>query len=515
MLNLQPLVLATLFVRRALCLSATIPVSAPSTAPTLAPDLVSLSIEQDRWTDWAGTTEQNSFFFNTLDNLAQITGTPPRIRIGADSEDHTNFDPNVQFSEATFPAWTSTTPYPEASDVLVGDGFYQAAQFLPPNTRVTWGLNLRANNMTAAYLEAKSLIKAFSSSAVKNAGITLDSIEIGNEADDYGISLSDYVSRWNTFASNITAVANLSPSGTTQFWSGAFTSSSHSTTGFSPQGIFAQGMLSSMGGKLIKTISQHHYSGTFCSGNGDLLQNLMTKSSIRGNLTIFNSDISAVHAQGLEYILGETNSYSCHGAPRVSNAAGAAIWALDYALYAPQIGISRLFFHGGIGFKYNLIQPVTLTRSTLTGLDLSPPLAPHIQAQYYTAIIIAEAIGKSSSTRSIELSISDSRTSGYAFYVGNKLTRVVLMNSVAYLSTSSTRGSIQVSLSLTGSGAPTKMTIKRLFIPHADLGSGVTWGGQTYETSTGRVSGTLQTTTVDVSAGVSIQDSEAVLLSFQ
>jgi hypothetical protein len=38
----------------------------------------------------------------------------------------------------------------------------------------------------------------------------------------------------------------------------------------------------------------------------------MTKSTIRGNLTVFTPDIAATHAQGLDYILGETNSYSCH-----------------------------------------------------------------------------------------------------------------------------------------------------------------------------------------------------------
>lgn len=77
----------------------------------------------------------------------------------------------------------------------------------------------------------------------------------------------------------------------------------------------------------------------------------MTKATIRSNLTSFSPDIAAVQAQNLPYILGETNSFSCHGAPNVSNTAGAALWALDYSLFATQIGISRVFFHEGIGFK--------------------------------------------------------------------------------------------------------------------------------------------------------------------
>lgn len=82
----------------------------------------------------------------------------------------------------------------------------------------------------------------------------------------------------------------------------------------------------------------------------------MNKTTIRANLTIFDPDISVTHQKGLDYVLGETNSYSCHGIPGVSNTAGAALWALDYALYASQLGISRVFFHEGIGYKYNMVR---------------------------------------------------------------------------------------------------------------------------------------------------------------
>ena len=38
----------------------------------------------------------------------------------------------------------------------------------------------------------------------------------------------------------------------------------------------------------------------------------MNKTSIRSNLIIFEPDIVATNAKGLAYVLGETNSYSCH-----------------------------------------------------------------------------------------------------------------------------------------------------------------------------------------------------------
>ena len=200
----------------------------------------------------------------------------------------------------------------------------------------------------------------------------------------------------------------------------------------------------------------------------------------------FNPDIAATKAQGLDYILGEVNSYSCHGAPGVSNTAGAALWALDYTLYASQMGVTRVHFHNGIGYKYNFvrhspllsivyrlnrlpiqIQPVTLTRSILDGSPLSQPLAPHVQPAYYAAIIAAEAIGHTGSARAVELSIDDPRIAGYAFYEGKKLVRAVLINSQAYLANNATgsRGTIHVNIQLDGHpGAPSLMAIKRLAI---------------------------------------------------
>ena len=68
----------------------------------------------------------------------------------------------------------------------------------------------------------------------------------------------------------------------------------------------------------------------------------------------------------------ETNSYFNHGVPcelnfeagfhylqrtitAVSDTGGAAVWVVDYTLFAGTLGIANMFFHEGIGFKYNLV----------------------------------------------------------------------------------------------------------------------------------------------------------------
>ena len=191
-----------------------------------------------------------------------------------------------------------------------------------------------------------------------------------------------------------------------------------------------------------------------------------------------------------------------------------------------------------ISFDSNLkfqIQPVTLNRSTLDGSPLSPTLPPHIQPQYYAAIIAAEAIGNSGNTQVIELNITDSRISGYGFYHGGKLTKAILINSLAFFTTTTTaRPSTHVNLTSASFTDCSQMSVKRLFVPyvqffeffpdrllifcvktrHADGTTGLRWGGQTYETSDARVSGSLDISTVNVADGVDIQATEVVMLTF-
>lgn len=508
-------------------LNITIPLDIDLRAtPRYASDQVGFSLEGDRWLDWAGSTSRNTFFYNILSNIKFHTNTPPPVRVGANSEDRTHFNPDVEFSQLQFPAPSFNVPYPEASTIVVGDGYYRASRFLPENTRVTWGLNLGSNNLTAAFLMARSIAKAFTDPDVVDARVRLEAIEIGNEPDLYGnnglrvsgYNISTYISEWATIANNVTTVLGISPLSFTKFLAPSFATTSRTTSGWSPQSLFATGLLNSSSGALIKTISQHKYSGSFCSGSPALLQDLMTKANIRGNITILAPDIAATRAQGLKYILGETNSFACHGAPGVSNVAGAAIWTLDYLLSAAHAGISQVVFHQGIGFKYNFVQPVTLSRDPVTGQPLEVPLPPHIQPQYYAAIIAAEASGASNNVFFVELSVNDPRISAYAFYEGTILISAVFIDSTGYYRNASapgTRRSTHINLVFPRDPFRSTITIKRLSIPFADDTQGLRWGGKTYETSTGLPEGTLQVETAPIRQGFTIQATEVVLLTFQ
>jgi hypothetical protein len=128
--------------------SISIPLTAPPSAVSIYPSHFSFSIEQDRWLSWAGNGLRNDLVYNTLDNIKQLAEEQPWIRIGGDSEDHTIFDSSVQvrsthflvrsqykitiqFAEDIFPESTRNVPYPEASNIAVCDGFYQAVSSFP------------------------------------------------------------------------------------------------------------------------------------------------------------------------------------------------------------------------------------------------------------------------------------------------------------------------------------------------------------------------------------------------
>jgi hypothetical protein len=109
------------------------------------------------------------------------------------------------------------------------------------------------------------------------------------------------------------------------------------------------------------------------------------------------------------------------------------------------------------------IQPITLIRSTTDATPLPQPLLPHVQPQYYAAIIAAEAIGSQGDTRIAELTINDSSVTGYAFYEGSRLVRAVFVNLNAFLESSSTRGQTHLDLAF-ASGSVKSATLKRLAI---------------------------------------------------
>ncbi|KAF9644536.1 glycoside hydrolase family 79 protein [Thelephora ganbajun] len=500
---------------------ANIPTSPPSNSEKLAPTLLSFSLEQDRWPDWAGRHSQNVYTYNALTNYAQLTGQPPKIRVGANTEDRTLWGPNVDLVSTVFPAPNETTPYPEATSMNVGDEYYRLSRFMPRGTHMTWGLNLGYSNVTNAVNMAQSIFRAFSSaSETTRNGVVLDLIELGNESDLYrgkvrpsNWTISQFVQNWIENMTPVARVVKLSVGGPVGVIACSFV-----TRIFTATGSFNAGILDSEPGKYITHISQHWYSGEFCNGGDFHLRSFMSKSAVRGNLTVFNPDITATRSRGLVYVMGETNSIGCHGAPGVSNTAGAALWAIDYTLQAATLGIQEIYYHGGIGFKYNFFQPIALDRSPVNNSHLSPPSQPYLQPPYYAGLVVNTAVGRmagSGMTKIVELELTAPNLSGYAIYEMGKPARAVFVNLNAWLKSDARvreRSVYHIDLSFVSTAKEIK--IKRLDIGYADDTSSLMWGGQSWETREFLVSGREVTETRSRDEGVDIRETEAILIWF-
>jgi len=130
-------------------------------------------------------------------------------------------------------------------------------------------------NLTAAYLQTRSIIKAFGSPQVRDAGIVLDYIAIGNEPDlykphgqrpkTYNVNqwvreyksfttthhwfskIDENIYRWRRFATNISATAGITPSSRTKLLGASFAFSTRTTKGFSPQAAVKHGLLKGPG----------------------------------------------------------------------------------------------------------------------------------------------------------------------------------------------------------------------------------------------------------------------------
>ena len=176
-----------------------------------------------------------------------------------------------QFSGADFPAPSAMIPYPEATNIVVGDAFFSAAQYLPSSK---YSVDLHHHH--GAHLLRHTSRMGFES---RKKGIALEAVEIGNEADLYvndGIRTQGYDEvayvkecvtvtlvyrkdianvpfRWVDFAGNISATLNLTAKSSPHIWSASFAGSSGSTTGFSPQAIIDQGILNTFPGPFITT----------------------------------------------------------------------------------------------------------------------------------------------------------------------------------------------------------------------------------------------------------------------
>ena len=119
-------------------------------------------------------------------------------------------------------------------------------------------------------------------------------------------------------------------------------------------------------------------------------------------------------------IMIKTNTASCSGFPGISDSFGAALWAIDWALTMAYNNFTAALFHvGGQGSYYNPFTAPPTNQSTFRQWTIGPI--------YYSALVMAEAMGPNNASQLVDLTTNDF-TPIYAIYENGAPTKVALFN---------------------------------------------------------------------------------------
>ncbi|KAL7929227.1 glycoside hydrolase family 79 protein [Trichoderma chlorosporum] len=468
-------------------------------AASLFDSYVSLSFELIGFPTFAGTkSHPNAFSHNLMHNLAELQGSGIVVRVGGNSGDRAIYDPTLTTSTAS--ACPNADP---GAWQCIGKTFFESYGGFPAGTRYSHQFNLGAYNSSGwATLEATVPL------ACKALAGQLEFWEVGNEPDLFTGSrrpstynASQYATEWlNTTAHFESYLHKACPQ--------LYNSLKYIAPSLSSPGarLHIDDIFPDEGNatEKITQVSVHNYMNGATVPGVTLQNTLMSHTAVVNSITnhVNYAKTSTIDA---EYIIGEHNSLYGGGASGLSDVFGAALWAMEFSLYAASTGvIKRIHFHQSVGSPYAAWVP----SGNLT-----------TNAPYYGKLAASTFLANSNTinVQTIDLNKDADKDSGYAAYVNGNLRRAAVLNLRQYNSGSGTRGNqtytIQVeprsswkSQILTAAGATDK--------------TGVTFDGFSYDADSNglakRVHGKDCSNIIkaDHSGNLTftVQDSEAIVL---
>ncbi|MCJ1307952.1 hypothetical protein MMC25_001601 [Agyrium rufum] len=534
--------------------------------PPIQGAFVSYAVEFIFFPAFAGNNSSpNTFSDNLLNNIGDITGTKPYVRVGGNTADLAIYDADLPV--ATSESWTITPTSMRPYNVKIGPSFFEGYNSFP-GSRFIHGLNLKNATLSAAGWNSLLNVVPVACSALESSKLLW--WEYGNEPDVYPRPLStwndeSYVRDWqNGTAAIKQALQSSCPDMAADDAYGYVGPSLLGTNQLQPKQLFTDG-LNDQG--TVKEYTQHFYMGDAGSESVTLQSTLMNHTAITSRLARIATAIASLNSPSLTnptdtqspipFTLDEANSLlSGTQAPvNTLNVFGAALWSMDFLLWCATIGLSRVHMQQGSGFLYNSWQPVA---NAGMKVQTSPP--------YYGNVAVAAFLGNITASVPRVVSIpldglngtEKDLASAYAAYIdagdvgAMKLARIAVLNLHAYNATVASndgdaftqRNSIlsrdvraemlpnkaarltrKFTLALPsalGVADGTQVSVQRLVADGSDVKDGISWDGYSYAYELNSGLPVLLTNVtigekVTVQSGmvtVGVRDSEAVVLSF-
>ncbi|TVY82848.1 Beta-glucuronidase [Lachnellula suecica] len=505
-------------------LSGTIPSNASEPIPEA---FVSYSIELAFFPDYAGNDSlPNTFSNNLLNNLGNLTGTKPYIRVGGNTQDYALYNASLPYATNGTINPAKSSDYP--TTLYIGPSFFESYNTWP-DTKFSHGFNMGLGGNSSVGWE--TLLETVPLACKALGGGNLLMWEYGNEPDLFSTSAqgpvrpanwneSTYVSQWLNGTRAIKAelekaCPELATNDSYGYLAPSFAGVSNH---LDPVKTWADGLDDD---EDIKLISSHNYIGGATQPGVTLQGTLMNHTKTVSSVFLQANLSHQLAYTDIPFILGETNSLYNEGAPGLSNAFGAALWLVDFNLYCASVGIKRVHMHMGTNFRYQSWQPV---ETNITTKGTKPP--------YYGHVVVAAMLGDltANDTSIANLPLEDEREAAYAAYVNGALARVLVVNMRQYnytvngtsdVLTPVPRPSVNYTFQVP-SGYNGTVGVQRLLANGSDAISGVSWDGWSYNweldngqpVRLGNVTMGEAAVVRNGSLSVAVLDSEAVILNF-
>ncbi|KAF7519868.1 hypothetical protein G7054_g12964 [Neopestalotiopsis clavispora] len=295
---------------------------------------------------------RNPLNVNLLKNIREWGGRPIEVRIGGSSQAQLWWVPDQVEGLIGYYESGADKTY----NVTIGPGYVDLFDAWPSDTKFIQGL-------PATYEQPglrNSTIEIVSRPSEK-LGSRLIGLELGNERQDSGLTPPEFANKflveayaiseavfkekykkiWTVGTLQAPTLINCDdPSNATTCWS---------TTSLLENGINDHGIA------VRSDTHQYNLDRSVISPDRQYLLN----HTVLAGFIDSNKDLADYSvARGLPYVFGESNNLFGHGRVGVSDTFAAALWNIDFTLYAAQTNISRIGYHQSFGWRYSAWRPI-------------------------------------------------------------------------------------------------------------------------------------------------------------